>query len=41
VQQPIYDNELDAWRAYDQWLVPLRDALGDVLPAYPAVPAGG
>jgi tetratricopeptide (TPR) repeat protein len=40
VQQPIYDNELEAWRAYEQWLKPLRDALGDVATAYPAVPAG-
>ena len=39
VRQPIYRDGLEQWRHYDAWLGPLKDALGPVLTAYPAVPA--
>jgi tetratricopeptide (TPR) repeat protein len=39
VRQPIYRDATDEWRAYEPHLVPLKDALGDVLDAYPDVPA--
>ena len=29
VRQPIYRDSLDAWRNYEAWLQPLRDALGE------------
>jgi hypothetical protein len=29
---------LEQWRHYDEWLEPLREALGPVLPAYPQAP---
>ena len=38
VRTPIYREGLDQWRQYDPWLVPLKEALGPVLDAYPAVP---
>jgi tetratricopeptide (TPR) repeat protein len=38
VRQPIYREGVDQWRNYEQWLGPLKDALGDVLLAYPGVP---
>ena len=38
VRQPIYQDALEQWRHYDAWLAPLKDALGPVLEAYPAVP---
>jgi tetratricopeptide (TPR) repeat protein len=31
VRQPIYKSGLDQWRNYDEWLDPLRDALGPEL----------
>lgn len=31
VRRPIFDSG-SAWRAYDQWLGPLRTALGSALP---------
>jgi hypothetical protein len=39
VRQPIYRDATDEWQRYDAHLGPLKDALGDVLEAYPAVPA--
>ena len=39
VRKPIYREGKDHFRHYSQWLGPLEDALGDVLSAYPAVPA--
>ncbi|KQM22373.1 hypothetical protein ASE73_14120 [Sphingomonas sp. Leaf24] len=39
VRQPIYRDGTQAWKPFDPWLGPLRDSLGDVLTAYPAVPA--
>jgi tetratricopeptide (TPR) repeat protein len=31
VRQPIYKSGLEQWRNYDEWLAPLRDALGPEL----------
>ena len=31
VRQPIFTSSTDAWRAYDEWLGPLRAALGPAL----------
>jgi tetratricopeptide (TPR) repeat protein len=39
VRQPIFREGLDHWRHYEPWLGPLADALGEVLSAYPTVPA--
>jgi len=38
VRQPIFRDAVDHWRNYEPWLAPLKDALGPVLDAYPAVP---
>jgi predicted Zn-dependent protease len=38
VRQPIYRDAVDQWRHYDDWLGPLRTALGPVLDAYPDAP---
>jgi len=38
VRQPIYQDAVDQWRHYDDWLEPLREALGPVVDAYPAAP---
>ena len=38
VRQPIYRAGIEHWRHYEPWLQPLKDALGDVLDAYPEVP---
>jgi predicted Zn-dependent protease len=38
VRKPIYREGVEHWRNYDQYLGPLRDALGSVLESYPAVP---
>ena len=35
VRQPIYRGGNDPWRHYEQWLEPLRAALGPALSAYP------
>ncbi len=34
VRQPIFRDGLDAWRPYEAWLAPLRDALGDAVQRY-------
>jgi tetratricopeptide (TPR) repeat protein len=39
VRQPIYRDATDEWRAYESHLGPLKEALGEVLSAYPDVPA--
>lgn len=39
VRQPIYKEAVDHWRNFESWLEPLKEALGPVLDAYPAVPA--
>ena len=38
VRQPIYREGVDHWRHFEQWLGPLKDALGPVLDAYPTAP---
>lgn len=39
VRQPIFREGTEAWKPFEPWLDPLKAALGDVLPAYPDVPA--
>jgi tetratricopeptide (TPR) repeat protein len=34
VRRPIFREGLDQWRHYEQWLSPLKDALGDALLRY-------
>jgi tetratricopeptide (TPR) repeat protein len=34
VRQPIFRDGLDAWRPYEPWLGPLREALGDAVERY-------
>ena len=34
VRQPIFRDGLDQWRAYERWLGPLREALGDAVERY-------
>ena len=41
VRMPIFTEGLEQWKNYEPWLGPLKDALGDVLPAYPGVPKFG
>jgi tetratricopeptide (TPR) repeat protein len=38
VRQPIFTSAVDQWQNYDQWLEPLKRALGPVLSVYPEVP---
>jgi hypothetical protein len=38
VRKPIFREGIDHWRNYEPWLEPLRQALGDVLTAYPQLP---
>ena len=38
VRQPIFREGLDQWRHFEPWLGLLKEALGPVLAAYPAVP---
>ena len=35
VRQPIFREGLDQWRHYEEWLGPLKDALGPALSDYP------
>ncbi len=39
VRRPIYRDAADEWQRYEEFLDPLKDALGGVLDAYPAAPA--
>ena len=34
VRRPIFREGLDQWKNYEQWLGPLKDALGDALVRY-------
>ena len=38
VRQPIYQQGTEQWQHFEEWLDPLKDALGNVLDAYPSVP---
>jgi hypothetical protein len=38
VRRPIFREGMDQWRHYEPWLDPLKQSLGRVLEAYPAVP---
>jgi predicted Zn-dependent protease len=38
VRQPIFRGGVDQWRHFEPWLKPLKQALGEVLDRYPAVP---
>jgi tetratricopeptide (TPR) repeat protein len=38
VRRPINRDGLEPWKPFDPWLAPLREALGDVLSAYPNPP---
>jgi len=38
VRRPIDAAKNEEWRAFDQWLGPLKEALGPVLASYPGVP---
>ena len=39
VRRPIYREATEEWRSYEPHLAPLKSALGEVLDAYPDVPA--
>src|SRR5262249_4108836 len=34
VRRPIFTDAVEQWRNYDEWLQPLRDALGDAVEDY-------
>ncbi len=38
VRRPIYREATDEWRRYDQYLGPLREALGPIVDCYPKAP---
>ena len=38
VRQPIFKEGIDHWKHFEPWLAPLKEALGDVVPSYPATP---
>jgi tetratricopeptide (TPR) repeat protein len=38
VRRPIFRDGVEQWRNFEQWLAPLKTALGVVLAAYPGVP---
>jgi predicted Zn-dependent protease len=38
VRRPIFRDAMDQWRHYEPWLGPLKQALGEALERYPAVP---
>ncbi|GAO80205.1 MULTISPECIES: sulfotransferase [unclassified Sphingopyxis] len=40
VRRPINRDGVGQWQPYEQWLAPLKQALGPVLDTYPAVPVG-
>ena len=39
VRRPINRDGVERWRAYDEWLGPLKKALGPVLESYPDAPS--
>jgi tetratricopeptide (TPR) repeat protein len=38
VRQPIFTTGTEQWQMFEPWLGPLKEALGDVLEDYPALP---
>ncbi|MDP9008459.1 MAG: sulfotransferase [Pseudomonadota bacterium] len=38
VRKPIFREGIDHWRHFEPWLIPLKEALGNVVDAYPAAP---
>lgn len=38
VRKPLYKSGIEQWRPYEEWLGPLKVALGPVLEAYPFAP---
>jgi tetratricopeptide (TPR) repeat protein len=38
VRRPIFTDGIDHWKQYENWLGPLKNALGPVLDLYPAIP---
>jgi predicted Zn-dependent protease len=38
VRRPIFRDGMEHWKQYEQWLGPLKEALGSVLDRYPEVP---
>jgi tetratricopeptide (TPR) repeat protein len=38
VRQPIQKKKVEVWQHYEAWLGPMKEAFGDVLTRYPAVP---
>jgi hypothetical protein len=38
VRKPIFAPAVEPWRNYEEWLDPLKTALGDALDLYPGVP---
>lgn len=38
VRERLYDDAINHWRNYEQWLGPLKKALGSILETYPEVP---
>jgi tetratricopeptide (TPR) repeat protein len=38
VRKPIFREGVEHWRQYEQWLAPLKRALGDIFDAYPETP---
>ena len=38
VRKPIFRDGIDHWRHFEPWLIPLKEALGNVVDAYPAAP---
>ncbi len=41
VRQPLYTDAVDHWRNFEQWLGPLKAALGPALDLYPSAPSEG
>ncbi|HEY2447016.1 MAG TPA: sulfotransferase [Rhizomicrobium sp.] len=39
IRVPIYSDAVEQWRHYEQWLGPLKQALGPVLETWPGAPA--
>ncbi len=39
VRQPINRKGVEQWQNYEPWLLPLKEALGEVLDEYPGVPS--